>query len=148
MPLFGNLKYEEFLDIIKSSETKIIGRINQVEGRLEKIEKKLERLEEVEKRIVAVIGGLGGLNEMIKDSGILNKHSSRSKTKNKRGKSRDHKVLKFLRSPRSTLEVSEHLKYSKTYVSTLLNNLKKKNIIKVDHRKGNVPFYVIKGRQE
>ncbi|MCK5399203.1 hypothetical protein KAJ26_04200, partial [bacterium] len=70
MPLFGNLKYEEFLDIIKSSETKIIGRINQVEGRLEKIEKKLERLEEVEKRIVAVIGGLGGLNEMIKDSGI------------------------------------------------------------------------------
>lgn len=141
MPLFGNLKYEDFLDIIENSETKIIGRINQVEARVEKIEEEIKKLEALEERLIELIDSMGGIRSMIQESPIM-RRSRYPRSKNKRGLSRDAKILSFLSKARNTYQVAEHLGYSKTYASTLLNKMKKKGTVKVSHKVKNVPYYI------
>ena len=141
MAFFG-LSEEEFNEIIKNTETRIIARINQVETRVEKLTEKLEKIELILESFKIIAEDTEDIKRKIED--IKKTKKNRNSKRNKRGRERNSKLFKFLKVPHSTAEVKDKFNYSRSYTSYLLNNLQKKGKLKISKRVGNVPYYQVK----
>ena len=140
--MFGSSKYDDYLEVIKDSETKVLARINQMEARVETVEKKLELLSDIKRDIEKLLRSHQEVKSVLDELKL--KKSKNLTKKNKRGQERDEKLLSFLSVPRTTLDVVEKFNYSRTYISTLLNKYKKKGIVKIVKRIGNIPYFEVK----
>jgi hypothetical protein len=87
-----------------------------------------------------------GLNKLEKEIGQNKKEIKELKiiTKSEEAQNYENKILRLLKTPSSTIEISKKLKIGRSYTSLILNNLEKKNKIYEHSKKGRTILYKIK----
>ena len=134
MAIFG-FSLDDLKEILKESEIRIIARINQIEAQ---IEKNTNQIKELKQEIKRLKGSLNKIDEM------LNKPSKEKKRGSPKAEIRNKEIIDFLKNPHNTKEVCEKFGYTRSYASFLLNRLKKKGLIKIHSKVGNIPYFIKK----
>ncbi len=140
MAIFG-FSLDELKEILKESETRILARINQLDKRLASMEENLMSIHFQVEELKTVKNSIEEIKNTL--SGLSQKKNSRGRS-NSKGKERDQKLLEFLSSPHNTNEVCDKFGYSRSYASFILNKLKKKGVIKISKKVGNIPYFLSK----
>ena len=112
------------------------------------MDKRLDSLEEDLKEFHTEFNNLKKTKDSIEDiKDVLMKLAAKKKRRNRsnsKGIERDNKLLLFLTKPHNTNEVCNKFDYSRSYASFILNGLKKKGVIKIAKKMGNIPYFIIK----
>ena len=87
-----------------------------------------------------------GINKLEKEIGQNKKEIKELKiiTKSEEAKNYENQILRFLKTQKSTTEISKKLKISRSRTSQILNRLEKKNKIYEHSKKGRTILYKIR----